>query len=55
MKDHFEKIDFMEAVHKAKIKSMRLLEDQGITTLSIILAKSLSDVIEHPEKIEKLL
>lgn len=55
MKDLFQKIDLMEAVHKAKAMSTHLLEDQGITTLSIILAKSLADVIEHPEKIEKMI
>ena len=44
--------DIVKAVHKAKLRSTRLLEEQGISTLALILSKTLIDVIEHPEKME---
>ena len=44
--------DIVKAVHKAKLRSTRLLEEQGISTLALILSKTLVDVIEHPEKME---
>lgn len=50
-----EKIELVEAVHKARLKSTRLLEEQGISTLALILSKTLADVIENPEKIESLI
>ncbi|MDP2766949.1 MAG: hypothetical protein Q8O41_05810 [Candidatus Methanoperedens sp.] len=49
-----EKIELVEAVHKARERSTRLLEEQGISTLALILSKTLADVIEHPEKIDAL-
>lgn len=50
-----EKIELVEAVHKARLKSTRLLEEQGISTLALILSKTLADVIDNPEKIESLI
>lgn len=50
-----EKIELVEAVHKARLKSTRLLEEQGISTLALILSKTLVDVIENPEKINALI
>ncbi|HUV80165.1 MAG TPA: hypothetical protein VMW40_05005 [Candidatus Bathyarchaeia archaeon] len=44
--------DLVNAVHKAKLRSTRLLEEQGISTLALILSKTLVEVIEHPEKME---
>ena len=39
--------DLVNAVHKAKLRSTRLLEEQGISTLALILSKTLVDVIEQ--------
>ena len=44
--------DLVNTVHKAKLRSTRLLEEQGISTLALILSKTLVEVIEHPEKME---
>jgi hypothetical protein len=49
-----DKIELVEAVHKARAKSTKLLEEQGISTLALILSKTLVDVIDHPEKIDAL-
>jgi len=48
------KVDFIEAVHKARWSSTRLLEEQGISTLALIISGTLIDILEHPEKMEKL-
>jgi hypothetical protein len=45
-------IDVVEAVHKAKERSTKLLEEQGISTLALILSNTLVDMLEHPEKME---
>jgi len=50
-----EEIDIVEAVHRARLRSTRLLEEQGISTLALILSKTLSDVIDNPEKIDVLI
>lgn len=34
-----EKIELVEAVHKARLKRMRLLEEQGISTLALFCQK----------------
>jgi hypothetical protein len=52
--DAFKDVDLIEAVRKARKKSNLLLEEQGITTLSIMLSETLIDLIEHPEKMEKM-
>lgn len=49
-----DKIELVEAVHKARARSTRLLEEQGISTLALILSKTLANVIENPEKIDAL-
>ena len=49
-----DKIELVEAVHKARLKSTKLLEEQGISTLALILSKTLVDIIDHPEKIDAL-
>ncbi|KYK35730.1 MAG: hypothetical protein HXS48_04585 [Theionarchaea archaeon] len=53
LKEAFKDVDFMEAVHEAKKESTLLLEEQGVTTLSILLSETLIDFIQHPEKMEK--
>jgi hypothetical protein len=40
-----EKIDFVEAVHRAKRRSTMLLEEQGISTLALILSNSENYVV----------
>jgi len=50
-----ERIELVEAVHKARLKSTRLLEEQGISTLALILSKTLIDVIDNPEKMDALI
>jgi hypothetical protein len=49
-----DKIELIEAVHKARLRSTKLLEEQGISTLALILSRTLVDVIDHPEKIDTL-
>jgi len=39
-----DNIELVEAVHKARVKSTELLEEQGISTLALILSKTLVDV-----------
>lgn len=43
--------DIFEATHKAKEKSMKLLEEQGITTVALALSKFLVEFTEHPEEV----
>jgi len=54
LKNAFKDVGLIEAVHKARKKSTLLLEEQGITVLSIMLSETLIDFIEHPEKMEKM-
>ncbi|MBU3965758.1 MAG: hypothetical protein KKG76_00020 [Euryarchaeota archaeon] len=49
-----QKIELVEAVHKARARSTKLLEEQGISTLALILSKTLADVIDNPERIDSL-
>ena len=54
LKNAFKDVDLIEAVHKARKRSTLLLEEQGISVLSIMLSETLIDFIEHPEKMEKM-
>jgi len=54
IEEKLEKVDLMQAVHRARLRSARLLNEQGISTLALIISKTLIDVIEHPEKMEML-
>lgn len=54
VEEKLENVDLMQAVHQARLKSTRLLNEQGISTLALIISKTLIDVIEHPEKMEML-
>ena len=54
VKEKLETVDLMESVHKARLRSVRLLNEQGISALALIISKALVDVIEHPEKMEML-
>ncbi|MBI1926133.1 hypothetical protein HYR99_18010 [Candidatus Poribacteria bacterium] len=43
--------DLIEAAHKAKEKSHLLLEDQGISTLALLLSELIVDFIKEPERL----
>ena len=44
--------DLIKLTHKAKEKSMQLLEEQGISTIALALSRTLVDFVHHPEKIK---
>lgn len=44
--------DLVKLTHKAKEKSMQLLEEQGISTIALALSRTLVDFVQHPEKIK---
>ena len=47
--------DIFKAVDRAKIKSTRLLEEQGLTAVSLALSKVLLDLVNNPDAVlEKL-
>ncbi|MBT9149692.1 MAG: hypothetical protein DDT28_01127 [Dehalococcoidia bacterium] len=54
LRDKLKEVDLVDAVHKARLTSMKLLEDQGISTLALILSKTLVDIVEHPEKVDEI-
>jgi hypothetical protein len=45
--------DFLEAAHQAKEKSRELFDDQGITSLALVLSDTLADMIRNPEKVRQ--
>ncbi len=51
LKEKLRGVNITKAVHRARIRSTRLLEEQGISTLALMLSKTLVDAIEHPQKI----
>lgn len=44
--------DLIKLTHKAKEKSMQLLEEQGISIIALALSRTLVDFVQHPEKIK---
>ena len=44
--------DLVKLTHKAKEKSMQLLEEQGISTIALALSRTLVDFVQHPEKMK---
>jgi len=42
--------DIVKSAHKAKEESYLLMNDQGITTLSLILSDTLVEIIQNPQK-----
>lgn len=47
--------DIFAAADRAKVKSTQLLEEQGLTAISLALSKVLSDLVNDPEAVlEKL-
>lgn len=47
--------DLIEAAHKAKAQSHTLLEDQGISTLALMISELIVDFIEEPERLQSRL
>ena len=47
--------DLIEAAHKAKVQSHALLEDQGISTLALMISELIVDFIEEPERLQSRL
>jgi hypothetical protein len=47
--------DLIEAAHTAKVKSHALLEDQGISTLALMISELIVDFIEEPERLQSRL
>lgn len=47
--------NLIEAAHTAKEKSHVLLEDQGISTLAIMISELIVDFIEEPERLQSRL
>lgn len=43
--------DIFAATERAKQKSARLLEDEGIAAIAVLLSEVLRDVINNPDKI----
>jgi uncharacterized protein (UPF0212 family) len=48
-----EHLDIVKGTHQAREESMRLLNDQGLTALSIAISNFIADIAEHPEKVVK--
>ena len=47
--------DLIEAAHTAKAQSHALLEDQGISTLALMISELIVDFIEEPERLKSRL
>ena len=47
--------NLIEAAHTAKEKSHVLLEDQGISTLALMISELIVDFIEEPERLQSRL
>ena len=47
--------DLIEAAHTAKVQSHALLEDQGISTLALMISELIVDFIEEPERLQNRL
>ena len=47
--------DLIEAAHTAKVQSHTLLEDQGISTLALMISELIVDFIEEPERLQSRL
>ena len=48
-----KKTDLVELSHKARREAMPLLNDQGLTMLSLVVSNFIADIVEHPDKLVK--
>lgn len=44
-----QKIELVERVHKARARSMKLIDDQGFSTLALTPSKTGADLLEKPK------
>ena len=47
------KTDLIELSQKARQKAMPLLNDQGLTMLSLVVSNFMADIVDRPEKLVK--
>ena len=47
--DHLQTEDIVAATQEARRKSMRVLQDQGITAIAILISNVIAEAIDHPE------
>jgi len=47
--NHLQTDDIMAATHEARHKSMRLLQDQGIAAIAILISEVLAEAIDNPD------
>jgi hypothetical protein len=47
--DHLQTDDIVAATQEARRKSMRVLQDQGITAMAILISNVIAEAIDHPE------
>ena len=47
--DHLQTDDIVAATQEARRKSTRVLQDQGISAIAILISNVIAEAIEHPE------
>jgi len=48
---YLKEVDLIEATRKARQDASRLLNDQGLSVLSIALSNFIAEMMEHPERL----
>lgn len=46
---YLKDVDLVEATRRVRQEATRLLNDQGVSALSIVISNFFADIIEHPE------
>ncbi|PKO24036.1 MAG: hypothetical protein CVU38_01095 [Chloroflexi bacterium HGW-Chloroflexi-1] len=46
---HLQTDDIVAATQEARRKSMRVLQDQGISAIAILISNVIAEAIDHPE------
>ena len=46
--------DFMKSIMKSRIRTQKVIDDQGISVLSVLLAEVLSGILEEKDLHEKI-
>jgi TPP-dependent trihydroxycyclohexane-1,2-dione (THcHDO) dehydratase len=47
--DHLQTDDIVTATQAARRRSMRILEDQGIATIAILISNVIAEAIDYPD------
>lgn len=47
--DHLQTDDIVAATQQARHQSMRVLQDQGITAMAIMVSNVIAEALDHPE------